>query len=330
MNEKGIYPNILKKTDFSIVVIGCYFGTLREDYKVFVKSISNNPSIDFLIFSDCEWGVLPRNLKVVNCSFNDIRARIEDHFDFQTCLNEPYKLCDYKPVFGEVFMSYIKEYDFWGYCDFDMIFGDLRTFITDDKLCNYDKIYLQGHLSLYRNVERLNTLYKREGGKLDYKYVFSTDDNCVFDEVDGIYYKCVENNVRIYTEIEYIDIYPYMKKMWQTRDLYHLNESVPRNFSKQAFGYCDGHIYKWYIENGDIKKKEYAYIHFSHKKYAVDEVAEKFYITANEMVPYQSEQEIKYEKFIKGIDDIKMLFAEFIFRLKRKSKKMIRRFEKKI
>ena len=39
-------------------------------------------------------------------------------------------MCDYKVAYGEMFQDYIKEYDFWGHCDMDMIFGE-ENFINE-------------------------------------------------------------------------------------------------------------------------------------------------------------------------------------------------------
>ena len=45
-------------------------------------------------------------------------------------VNSPYKLCDYKPVYGLIFDEDLQDYDFWGHCDVDLIFGDIRKFIN--------------------------------------------------------------------------------------------------------------------------------------------------------------------------------------------------------
>ena len=50
------------------------------------------------------------------------------------------------------------EYDFWGYCDIDLIFGNIRKFITDDILDKYDKILSRGHFTLFRNKDSINTI----------------------------------------------------------------------------------------------------------------------------------------------------------------------------
>ena len=62
-------------------------------------------------------------------------------FDFAITLHTPYKLCDYKPAYGEIFAPELSGYDFWGYGDMDLVFGDLRAYFTEDKLRKYDKFY---------------------------------------------------------------------------------------------------------------------------------------------------------------------------------------------
>lgn len=51
-----------------------------------------------------------------------------------------YKLCDFKPTYGLIFSEYIAKYDFWGMGDIDVIYGNIRDFITEDVLNNNDII----------------------------------------------------------------------------------------------------------------------------------------------------------------------------------------------
>jgi hypothetical protein len=44
------------------------------------------------------------------------------------------------PAFGDVFSAEVKNYDFWGHCDMDVIFGKVRSFMTADLLNKYDII----------------------------------------------------------------------------------------------------------------------------------------------------------------------------------------------
>lgn len=68
----------------------------------------------------------------------------------------------YKPAYGAALMEDLIKYDFWGYCDVDLIFGDLKIFITDDILDRNDRIYNLDHFTLFRNIDRMNNFYKIE------------------------------------------------------------------------------------------------------------------------------------------------------------------------
>ena len=239
----------------SIVIIGCYFGTLRKDTAMFLRSIQANPTIDWLFFSDCDWGKVPDNVKIVNMSFEKLKELVQSHFDFQISLEAPYKLCDFRPAYGDIFKDYAEKYDFWGHCDFDMIFGNLRKFFNEDKLEKYDRIYYQGHLSIYRNIEKICKLYQSDKGPQYYKDVFTTSISCVFDEVDGMYPIFVKENVPIYSEVQCIDVYPYLDVMFHTRREFAISKQFPVNYSKQVFGYEDGGVYKWFMKDGTVEKE---------------------------------------------------------------------------
>jgi hypothetical protein len=108
---------------------------------------------------------------------------------FKISLDYPYKLCDFKPVHGFLFHDLLREYDFWGFADIDLIYGDVRGFLTNDILDNYDVItcrhdYIAGAFSLFRNNEKLNTLFMRSR---DYKTVLSSSTHFCFDECNFLH-----------------------------------------------------------------------------------------------------------------------------------------------
>ena len=71
-------------------------------------------------------------------------------------------------MYGYLFDDYLTEYDFWGHCDVDLIFGNIRKFIDDKILNQYDRILSRGHLSLYRNCKEINELFFELDGKKHY------------------------------------------------------------------------------------------------------------------------------------------------------------------
>lgn len=74
------------------------------------------------------------------------------------------KLWDYRCAFGVLFEEEIKGYDFWGHTDFDVVYGNVDKWVTDDFLKDLDvhsnhSTYVCGHWTLYRNTELVNKLF---------------------------------------------------------------------------------------------------------------------------------------------------------------------------
>ena len=73
----------------------------------------------------------------------------------------PYALVEFKPAFGSIFSDYLSAYyTHWGYSDFDVLFGDLDRWITDEELTEYDivtytfgdqeRLYLRGQFTFHK------------------------------------------------------------------------------------------------------------------------------------------------------------------------------------
>lgn len=122
---------------------------MNNYFNLFLKSCAHNKEFNWLIFTDdkTEYNY-PENVKVQYCKFVDVDKLIYDKLGFH--IYKPYKLCDYRPAYGYIFSSYIKEYQMWGYCDNDLIFGNLSKWITNDIINQYDKIGILGHLTLIK------------------------------------------------------------------------------------------------------------------------------------------------------------------------------------
>ena len=107
-----------------IIVIFPHFGKLPPQYNMWRASALYNPSINFLFFTDCE--VEPEeNIIVHKMSFDDFKNMVQEKFDFPIELDRPYKICDYRPAFAYILSDYVKGYDFWGWGDLDVVYGDI-------------------------------------------------------------------------------------------------------------------------------------------------------------------------------------------------------------
>lgn len=126
----------------SICLVVLYFGKLPNYFDLWLTSCKYNKTINFLLFTDDKTKYdYPNNVEVIYTTFEGIRNQIQSKFDFKISLERPYKLCDFKPAYGYIFNEYLKEYDFWGHCDLDVVFGNLRKYLPEKILLNYDKIY---------------------------------------------------------------------------------------------------------------------------------------------------------------------------------------------
>ena len=118
----------------SVALILPYYGKFPNYFPLWLKSAGANPSFTFMIFTDIDMSGynIPPNVQVHHMTFEDIKKMISPHLDFDFVCDTPYKLCDYRPMFGLIFEDYLSGYDFWGFCDSDVIFGDMSKYINDD------------------------------------------------------------------------------------------------------------------------------------------------------------------------------------------------------
>jgi len=170
----------------SIAVVICYFGKFPWYIDYFIHSCQFNPTVDFYIITDITSYTkpLPQNVRFIRMSMADVAAIASEKLGFEVNILFPYKLCDLKPAYGLIFSDIIKDYDFWGQSDLDIIYGNIRSFITDDMLSAYDFIsirhdYTTGCFALYKNNELMNSFFKRSK---DYQKVFSSPRHFCFDE----------------------------------------------------------------------------------------------------------------------------------------------------
>lgn len=171
----------------SIVFISCYFGHFPWYFPYFLRSCEYNPSVSFIIITDNEAPAdLPANVSFVNKTLDEISLTATQKLGFNVTIRDPYKLCDFKPVYGFLFPELIAGCDFWGHGDIDVIFGNIRRFITEEMLDEYDFIsvrhdYITGHFALFRNCGEMNTLFMQSR---DYKRVLGSLFHHCFDETN--------------------------------------------------------------------------------------------------------------------------------------------------
>lgn len=174
-----------------IGIITYYMGSMPWYFSYFLHSCKYNPSIDFIIITDGEVkrNDIPANVFILQKTLNDLKRLAEKKMGFSVTITHPYKLCDFKPAYGFLFPEIIKDYDFWGHGDIDVMYGNIRDFMTDEILENYDVIssrhdYIAGTFCLYKNTEQMNRLFMESK---DYKKVFTNTEHFCFDECSNLF-----------------------------------------------------------------------------------------------------------------------------------------------
>lgn len=179
--------DLMKKICFAIP----YFGAWPRWFDIFLKTCSLNPSVNWLFYTDCprpKDG--PPNVRFVRGSFRSFSRLASEKLGLDLEIRSIRKLCDLKPAYGAIFQDYLKKYDFWGYGDIDVVYGDIRKFITDRMLDDYDVItsfvnHLAGHFVLFRNTPFFNRLYEQG----PFKKVFEGDEWMNYAESGCIFHR---------------------------------------------------------------------------------------------------------------------------------------------
>ncbi|WP_420457535.1 DUF6625 family protein [Rubrivirga sp.] len=158
----------------TVGVLLVFFGPLPAYAPHWVLSCGSNPTVSFHVVADHPPPVsLPANVHWHLESLAEFNVRATETLGFEVEVTRAYKLCDFKPAYGVVYEDILGDYDFWAYCDLDLVWGDLRAFLTDDMLGKTDvysvagKGYLSGAFTLFRNRPDVTGLFMRAPGYVE-------------------------------------------------------------------------------------------------------------------------------------------------------------------
>lgn len=312
-----------------VCVIGVYFGQLPNYFKLWMKSCEFNSTIDFYIITDNKILEHPSNVKVINLSLKEMKKLAEKKIGMQVCLDTPYKCCDYKPVYGLIFEDYIGGYDYWGHCDFDMLFGDLRNFFEKYHLEEYDKFLPLGHLAFYKNTDICNKrfLIEPKSGN-SYKKSFATETTTQFDELGGINAIYNEGGFPFFKKRIFVDVSIGWKRIKCAEFYIDPHDSTmnshDKNYKYQLFVWDRGKIKRYYIENEKVLEEDFAYIHIKKRKFEEPQFdireAETIYICPDKFVRASAEEKIDKKMIQKYNHNYGRLYEYLEYRIFRKIK----------
>lgn len=309
-----------------------YFGKLPNYFDFWIQSVKSNSTIDWLLFTDNVIQDYPKNLKVVNLKFEDFKLKFNDYFSFDISLPSPYKLCDFKIVYGLVLKEYVVNYDFWGFCDCDLIWGNIRKFISNDLLNRYDHLFGLGPFQL----QKVNDPYyekilmnAKAKGKFNFQHVFTHGKNFVFDELPhGVPYQYyIERKEKYFNEFSnderpydsphpdyyhFIDGYNSVQelgKAYEKTMFYqfkgkvdfwnrNINSKISPRQSHFIYRYTNGSLERYYLENGKLNKKEIMYVHFRSRNFKLKtKNVLDYFVIPNKFITASSEPNALFMRF---------------------------------
>lgn len=149
-----------------------FFGEAPFWLPAFLLSCKANPGVTWHIFTDIQLPQkYPENVVFFRTELAALSRLCSDRLGVRIELRPEfaYKICDLRPAYGRIFSETLRGFDFWGHCDMDVVWGNIRGFISDRMLARYDVISsrtrkMSGHFSLFRNTETINSLFSRLDG----------------------------------------------------------------------------------------------------------------------------------------------------------------------
>ncbi len=168
----------------SIVMLIPWMGRWPAWMALYLESARANPTIDFVLITDqAAPEDMPPNVRIAAYTMADYRDHVARRLRIRPRWTAPYKLCDIRPALADIHPELIEGYDYWGYGDIDVIYGDMRAFL-DDQVLSHDVVsaastHVSGHFCLIRNIPRANRAYRRA---LHWRFMLESDAHKSFDE----------------------------------------------------------------------------------------------------------------------------------------------------
>lgn len=286
-----------------IAIVLTYFGTPKPYFKFFLESAAKNNTVDFF-FAGMDQKLIPNepNFHYIAFSIFSFKRRLEEITKESGIVIYPYKSAEYRPAIGLIFDDILKDYDYWGYCDPDIILGNIRGILDKVLEEEYQRVLELGHFCLYKNEASINSFFlHRQDGKYvgrSFSYISHVQENCHFDEMGGINQlwasfkldKWYRNNL-IFSDISFASL-----------EMKNANYS----FRNRVFYKWDGgRLFEYLIKGKACYKKEMLYVHFQKRKVDVDDNLSKdlFYFFNNRISSV-----VGFERCFRAISKFSRLF----------------------
>lgn len=236
-------------------------GELPNYFEYWQKSAAANDKIDFFIPSNVDSSkyVQYDNIHFIAMSVNEFWDKVQALVGFDI-VRGYYKICEYRPLCGLLFKDMLNDYDYWGFGDLDVIYGDILKFIQPFLDCGEEVIGKFGHLQIIKNTDKLRMMpfenVRQIKHPLNMKEAFSTKRCCGWDESAGM-------GVRYYQAgIKVVPLNPIVADVNRRYKYFWVNGKE----GKWGFSWQDGTLTGY---NDKDERADFLYAHFQKRALSV-------------------------------------------------------------
>ena len=114
-----------------LLIMTVYFGPLPPWLPLTLHSMASNSLVQFVVVTDAPPpAVLPPNVRFFRVTYAEMQQRLAALTGGRVEYTNTYKANDIKPLLPALYPDAFLGYDWWGWADLDVVFGDLLKFLA--------------------------------------------------------------------------------------------------------------------------------------------------------------------------------------------------------
>jgi hypothetical protein len=155
-----------------LVMLMPYFGQWPEWTDLFLVSCAANKNVHWRFFTDCDPpGNRPANVEFRTMSVGAFTNAVSERLGFSFAHADPHKVSEVRPALGLLHEQEIADFEFFGYGDLDVVWGDIDGFYNPlraayDMISTHSNI-VAGHFSVFRNTHDMRRAFLETPGYPD-------------------------------------------------------------------------------------------------------------------------------------------------------------------
>lgn len=143
-----------------------WFGPFPAWIDAFLTSCAPVSEVDWLILHDAPAPArVPKNVTFSLLSWQAYRKLFREKCAIDLPPQPNYKMCDAKVFLGTVFEEELEDYDYFGWGDLDLVYGELDSFLEPlmgkHSVISFHRDLLSNHFVLFRNTAEMRGLYRK-------------------------------------------------------------------------------------------------------------------------------------------------------------------------